>query len=55
MLELKRGDRARVQKSMVEFIALLLPFSSKLSVAVRERQRNVQKKHDVGAEVCFAH
>ena len=28
--ELKRGDCARVQTGMVEFIALLFPFSSKL-------------------------
>ena len=46
-MELKRGDRARVQTEMVEFIALSFPFSSKLKirsfdvVVVQGQQRNV--------------
>jgi len=31
-LEVNRGDRARVQTEMVEFIALPFPFSSKLKL-----------------------
>ena len=48
-LQLKRGDRVRVQTEMVEFIALPFPFSSKLKiwsfhvVVVQGQQRNVQK------------
>ena len=44
-----RGDRARVQTEMVEFIALPFPSSSKLKlwsfhvVVVQGQQRNVQK------------
>ena len=32
MLEMKKGDRARVQTEMVEFIAVPFPFSSKLKI-----------------------
>ena len=32
MLELKRGDRARVQTEMKEFFAMPFPFSSKLKI-----------------------
>ena len=52
MLELKRGDRARVQTEMVEFFAMPTPFSSKLKiwpfqvVFVQRRQRNLQTKRD---------
>ena len=48
-MELKRGDRARVQTEMVEFIASPFSFSSKLKiwsfhvVVVQGQQRNVQK------------
>ena len=31
-LEMKKGDRARVQTEMVEFIAVPFPFSSKLKI-----------------------
>jgi len=34
MLELRRGDRARVQKEMVEFIALPFPSSKKLKICL---------------------
>ena len=57
-MELKRGVRARVQTEMVEFIALPLPFSSKLKiwsfhvVVVQGQQRNVQKRV---MHVRFAH
>ena len=58
-LELKRGDRARVQTKMIEFISLLFPFSSELKiwsfhvVVVQGQQRNVQKKRDARAELLF--
>ena len=45
----KRGNRARVQTEMVEFIALPLPFSGKIKiwsfhvVVVQGQQRNEQK------------
>ena len=48
-MELKRGERARIQTEMVEFIALSFPFSSKLKiwsfhvVVVQGQERNVQK------------
>ena len=48
-LEMKRGDRARVQTELVEFIGLPFPFSSKLKiwlfrvVVVQGWQRKVQK------------
>ena len=48
-LELKRGDRARIQTKTAEFIALPFPLSSKLKiwsfhvVVVKGQQRNVQK------------
>ena len=48
-MELKRGDRLRVQTEIVEFIALPFPFSSKLKiwsshvVVVQGQQRNAQK------------
>ena len=31
-MELKRGDHARVQTEMVEFIAIPFPFSSELKI-----------------------
>ena len=49
MLELKKRGRPRVQKGMVEFIALPVPSSKQLKiwsfhvVVVQGRQRNVQK------------
>ena len=58
-MELKRGQRARVQSEMVQFIALPFPFPSKLKiwsfnvVVVQWRQRNVQKKRDARAELLF--
>ena len=52
MLQLKRGDCARVQTEMVEFFAMPFPFSSKLEiwsfqvVVLQRRQRNLQTKRD---------
>ena len=49
MMELKRGDRARVQTQRVEFIALPSPSSKQIKiwsfhvVIVQGRLRNVQK------------
>ena len=60
MLELKRGDRTRVQTEMVEFIALPFPFSKKLKiwsfhvVVVQGRQRNVQNSVMHVTSRCFA-
>ena len=59
-LKLKRGDRVRVQREMVQFIALPLPFSSQLKiwsfhvVVVQGRQRNVQKSMMHVLSCCFA-
>ena len=61
VLELKRGGPARVQTEMLEFIALLFEFSSKLKilsfhvVVVQGRQRNVQKSVMHVQNCCFAH
>ena len=60
-LELKRGDRARVQTEMVEFNAacrsrsqLNLNFGHFTSSVVQGQQRNVQKNaSDVRAELLF--
>ena len=56
-MELKRGDRARVQTRFVEFIALPFSFSSKLKiwsfhvVVVQGQQRNqCTKKRDACAD-----
>ena len=60
MLELKRGGHARVQKEMVEFIALPLPSLKKLKiwsfhvVKVLGRHRNVQKSVMHVQNCCFA-
>ena len=60
MLQLKRGDRARVQREMVEFITLPFPYSSKLNiwsfhvVVVQKRQRNVEKSVLHVHSCCFA-
>ena len=60
-LELKRGDRARVQTEMVEFIALPFPFSSKIKiwsfhvVIVQGQQRNEQKSVTYVQSCCCAH
>ena len=60
MLKLKRGGPARVQTEMLEFIALLFEFSSKLKilsfhvVVVQGRQRNVQKSAMHVQNCCFA-
>ena len=57
-MELTRGDRARIETEMVEFIALPFPFSSKLKVwsfhvvVVQEQQRNVQKSV-MHVQSCF--
>ena len=60
-LEMRRGDRARVQTEMVEFIALPFPSSKNLLkiwwfhvVIVQERQRNVQKSVKHVQSCCFA-
>ena len=61
LLELKRGGHPRVQKEMVEFIALPLPSSKKLKVwpfevvVVQGRQRNVQKSVMQEQSCCFAY
>ena len=61
MLELRRGGHPRVQKEMVEFIALPLPSSKKLKVwpfevvVVQGRQRNVQKSVMQEQSCCFAY
>ena len=53
-------DRARIQKEMIEFIALSFPSSSKLKiwsfhiVVVQRQQRNVHKKRDARAELLFS-
>ena len=60
-LELKRGDRDRIQTKMVEFIALPFSFLSKLKiwsfyvVVVQGQQRNVQKSVMHVQSCCFAH
>ena len=60
MSEVKRGDRARVQTEMVEFIAWPFPSSSKLKMCsfhvavVQGRQRNVQKRVLHVQSCCFA-
>ena len=60
-LELKRGDRARVQTEMLEFNALPFPSSSKLKtwsfhvVVVQGQQRNVRKSVMHVQSCCFAH
>ena len=60
MLELKRGDRARVQREMKEFITLPFPYSSELKiwsfhvVVVQKRHRNVQKSVLHVQSCCFA-
>ena len=57
MLELKRGDRPRVQTEMVEFIAFRSPPQKNLVISRRScaagRQRNVQKSV-MHVESCFA-
>ena len=65
MLELKRRGgwggvwHARVQKEMLEFIALRFPSSKKLKIwsfhvdVVQERQRNVQKSVMHVQSCCF--
>ena len=59
-MELKRGERARIQTEMVEFKALPFPFSSKIKiwsfhvVAVQVQQRNVQKSLMYVQSCCFA-
>ena len=59
MLELKRGDRTRVQTETVEFMALPIPSSKQLKISsfhvvvVQGRQRNVRKKRDARAELLF--
>ena len=56
--ELKREDRARVQTEMVEFIALPLPFSSKLNiwsfhVVVVQGQQRKSQKGVMHVQSCF--
>ena len=58
-LELRRGDRVRVQRERVKFIALPFPFSSQLKiwsfhvVVVLGRQINVLKKAMHVQSHCF--
>ena len=55
----ERGDRARVQTEMVEFITSSSPFSEFELIwlfrvlVVQGRPRNVQKKVDARAELLF--
>ena len=57
----KKGDCAKVQTDMVEFIALPFPFSIKLKiwsfyvVVVQGQQRNLQKRVLHVQSCCFAH
>ena len=58
MLEVKRGDRARVKTEMVEFIALPFPFSSKLKiwsfhVVVVQGRQSLTKKRDAPEKLLF--
>ena len=59
MLELKGGDRPRVQTEVLEFIALPFPFSNERNiwpfhvVVVQGWQRNVQKKRDARVKLLF--
>jgi len=59
-LKLKRGDRVRVQREIVKFIALPFPFSSQLKiwsfyvVVVQGRQINAQKRVMHVQSYCFA-
>ena len=57
-LELKRGNRARVQTEMVEFIALPFPFSNKIKiwsfhVSCVGTVKKCTKKRDARAELLF--
>ena len=58
-MELKRGDQARVQTEMVEFIAIPFPFSSKLKiwsfqvVVLQGQLKKRTKKRDARAELLF--
>ena len=53
-MELKRGDRARVQTEMLEFIALPFPFSSKRSRrGFAGTAKKCTKKRDARAELLF--
>ena len=58
-LELRRGDRVRVQREIVKFIPLPFPFSSQLKiwsfhvVVVLERQIKVLKKAMHVQSYCF--
>ena len=60
-LDLKRRNRARVLTEMVEFIALLFPFPSKLKiwsfhvVVMQGPQRNVQRSVMHVQSCYFAH
>ena len=60
-LEMKRGDRLRIQTEMIEFIGLPVPYSDKLKiwsfhvVVVQGQQRNAQKSVLHVQSCCFAH
>ena len=60
-LEMKRGDRPRIQTEMIEFIGLPFPYSDKLKiwpfhvVVVQGQQRNAQKSVLHVQSCCFAH
>ena len=60
-LEMKRGDRPRIQTEMTEFIGLPFPNSDKLKiwsfhvVVVLGQQRNAQKSVLHVQSCCFAH
>ena len=58
MLELKRGDRARVRKEMVEFIACRSRSQVKVKLAISRRTcagmtKKCTKKRDARAKLLF--
>ena len=60
-LEMKRGDRHRIQTEMMEYIGLPFPYSDKLKiwsfhvVVAQGQQRNEQKSVLHVQSCCFAH
>ena len=61
LLEVKRGNHTQVQIEMVEFIALLFPFASKLKIwpfhvpFVNRTAKKFTKGHNEPQSYCFAH
>ena len=60
-MEMKRGDRHRIQTEMMEYIGLPFPYSDKLKiwsfhvVVAQGQQRNAQKSVLHVQSCCFAH